>query len=301
MPSKKTTPDWHAVFERGFAERNENAASQWHIEPSTDEYHGDELIYHWHASALGGCTRAAVLKRAGMAPDPNTVDSEMGFEFGHAIHSAAEGFLKSDMKHLEAVSDGDWSVYSVEVGGAHPTLALKAQPDAVLLNGKELVVHDHKTEGGTALRIRKANAKEAGNSDESVSLSHKIQVTAGAMCTEARDKLPNIKRGMVLYMSKQEGRNKWDFHTETFAITSALRNAVLAKLTELEVAWNAYELGGILPPRLPAEEQYYGGVGPNWRCRARSADDPRGVYCASRSVCMVLPPIPEETQLRTIK
>ena len=300
MATKKNTIDWRAVFERGFAERNEREASQWHVEPSTDEYHGDELIYHWHASALGGCVRAAILKRAGLAPDPNTVDSEMNFEFGHSIHAAAEEFLKSDTNILSGVTEGEWSVYSVEAGGAHPTLPLKAKPDAVLWNGMALVVHDHKTEGGTSLRIRKANTKASGASD-GVSLGHKIQVTAGAMCTEARDGLAQIKKGMVLYMSKREGINKWDFFTETFTITSALREAVLAKLTELEVAWNAYELSGILPPRLPAEEQFYGGVGPNWRCRARSADDPRGVYCASRSICMALPPVPDENQLRTIK
>jgi hypothetical protein len=230
------------------------------------------------------------------------VDSEMAFEFGHTIHAAAEEFLKSSTKILYDVTDHEWTVYSVEVGGAHRTLALKAKPDAVLIDGTgNLVVHDHKTEGGTSLRIRKANTK-ATNASDGVSLGHKIQVTAGAMCIESRDGIePPIKKGMVLYMSKQEGKNKWDFFTETFTITDALRMAVLKKLIKLDLAWIVYEDFGTLPPRLPAEEQYYGGVGPNWRCRARSADDPRGAYCSSRSICMVLPPVPDENQLRTIK
>jgi len=292
-------PDFREVFARGFADRNERTRSEWHIEPSIDEYHGDELIYHWHASAIGGCLRQQILKRAGLATDPPTVDSEMAFEFGHAIHSAAEGFLKSDAHILEAVTEGKWTVYNVESGGAHPVLALKAQPDAVLVRYGELCVFDYKTEAGASLKIRKDKAKVAKSKD-GVSLEHKLQVTTGAIVIEARDNLPEIKKGMVLYISKKGDRNAWDFYREDFPITAALRKAVMTRYGELEEWWSRYEDFGTLPPRLDPEINF-GALGPNWRCRARDKDDDRGKHCEARSVCFGLPPVPLPAQLASIK
>lgn len=302
MTKADRLPDFHKLFERGYelAEADDNG--EWHSEPSVDEYSSGEPRWHWHASSIGGCVRAQILKRAGMAPDAATVDSEMAFAFGHTIHSAMEGFLLHSDKILEEITEGEWRVHSVETGGAHPTLPLKAKPDAVLVHRHgALAVMDTKTEGGSALRIRKEKLKTDDGKDGGVSLAHKLQVTAGAMCTEARGRLPEIKTGIMCYVSRKEGKNSWDFYREQFAITPALRKDVLARLDDLDTAWFNYESFGALPPRLEAEKQFYGGVGPNWRCRARSNDDPRGKFCASRSVCMALPPEPLAAQLGTIK
>ena len=294
--ASRALPDFRELFERGFADRNARESSEWHKEPSRDEYHGNEKIWHWHASAIGGCVRAQILKRAGMAPDPPTVDSEMAFRFGTVVHADAEEFLKAGI--LEDISGGRWSIYNVESGGAHPTLALKAKPDAVLVNElSEFVGFDWKTESGASLKIRKDKAK-ASKSKDNVSIEHKLQVTTGAIVVEARDNLPLIKKGMVLYISKQGDRNKWDFFREEFTITNALRLAVGARLSALETAWEKYEDFGTLPPRLDPEISF-GKLGPNWRCRARDASDDRGKLCPSRSVCFSLPPVPEAAQVAT--
>ena len=292
----RTLPDFRKIFERGFALREARTDADWHSEPSIDEFSLTPR-WHWHASSLGDCVRAAVLKRASLAPDPTTVDSNMAFEFGHTMHSALEEFLKAG-----ALFDGsgDWTVDSVEAGGAHPTLPLKAKPDAILKCGAEFVPFDFKTEGGTALRIRTSNQKSEGAAD-SVSPAHKLQVTAGAMCSEARNEIKKVKRGIVCYCSRREGKNLWDFDSQEFVIDDALRAQVTAKLSELDQAWNAYQLAGTLPPRLPAEPQFYGGVGPNWRCRAVGPGIDAGKFCAARSVCMALPPTPEPEQLGTVK
>ena len=296
--ARDSLPDFKQLFERGFAERNERERSEWHVEPSIDEYHGDEKTWHWHASAIGGCVRAQILKRAGMAPDPPTVDSEMAFAFGHVIHSAAEDFLNAHI--LEDITGGEWRAYNVEGGGAHPTLALKAKPDAILMNPlSELVGFDWKTESGASLKIRKDKAK-ASKSKDNVSIEHKLQVTTGAIVIEARDDLPPIKKGMVLYISKRGDRNVWEFFREEFTITAALRKAVMQRYHDLNEAWGRYEDFGTLPPRLDPEISF-GKLGPNWRCRARDASDDRGKFCPSRSVCFNLPPVPEPAQVATIQ
>src|ERR1035441_1583305 len=120
------------------------------------------------------------------------------------------------------------------------------------------------------------------------------------MCVESRDQLDNIKLGVMCYISRQEGRNAWDFYTEEFAITPALRAAVTAKLSELDMAWKDYEDFGQLPPRLDPEISF-GKLGPAWRCRARSPQEDRGKFCPSKSACMALSPTPLPAQLATIQ
>jgi hypothetical protein len=285
--------DFGQIFEDGLNAKNA-ASSEWHREPSYNEYRG-EYVYHWHASELAGCPRRAILKRAGVSLDATPVDSLIAFEFGHTLHKALEDIFGTIETDPLLLSEGDWGIISVEKGGPHPDLNLKARPDAILRNEGMPVLFDLKTEGDFARKMRLQYQKDTGAAD-AASFSHKLQITAGAIVAEGRGMVDQqVTRGMVAYVSRGSFGNSWTFDTQEFVIDEALRERVLDTVAYLDAAWDAYEVAQelALPPRLPEELKNGKYVLP-WQCRPRSKDDPRGKYCETRSACFDLPPAPIE-------
>lgn len=274
-----------ALFEQGFALKRAEDAAQ-HVEPSMDD---DGVVrFHWYASNLCGCVRAAVLKRAGWGSDPTTLNSSITFEFGHTMHRLCEAFLQSEA----AVTLGpNVEVIAVEQGGAHPTLPLKARPDAIFKVNGQYAVFDLKTESSFSNRMRKGEAKSL-NQSHAVRPEHQIQITAGAMVAEARGIVPErVTVGIATYVAKAEGRNEWIWNTEWFNIDSGHRASVLRAIESLDEAWAVYERDGLLPGRLPVETKGSNYVLP-WRCKPVDGTSPMGKYCEARSTCFSLPPEP---------
>ena len=255
---KKGLPDYEALLEAGFAER-ESEADQWHHEPS--EGPDGVTRWYWHASQLTKCPRALILQRAGLAKDPIPLDGFMAMEVGNAFHKVIEDFLAS---HPESMGD-TIEVISVEQGGAHKLLPLKAKPDHILRINKMPVVCDIKSEAGSAVKMR-LNEQKATKSYDAVRSAHKLQITAGAMVAESLGMYEGVSRlGLVVYISRQIGRNKWDTSVETFEITKDLRGEVILKVAMLEAAWLLWESGGPAPDCLPMEMRF-GKLVPNWMC-----------------------------------
>ena len=252
-------PDYEALMEAGFLAR-ESEQDQWHHEPSE----GPDGItrWYWHASQLAKCPRALILQRAGLAHDPISLDGYMAMEVGNSFHHVMEDFLASTP---EALGVGGIEVISVERGGGHSILPLKSKPDHILRINGQPVVCDIKSEAGSAVKMR-LNEQKATKSYDAVRASHKLQITAGAMCAESLGIYEGISRlGLVVYISRQIGKNKWDFSVETFEITKELREQVIQHVYDLETAWQMWRVDHIAPDCLPFEMRF-GKLVPNWMC-----------------------------------
>lgn len=257
-------PDYEALMEAGFQYR-ESAADEWHKEPSVGP--DGATRWYWHASQLTKCPRALILQRAGLARDPIPLDGFMAMEVGNAFHKVMEDFLAA---HPDALDNGI-EVISVEQGGGHRMLPLKSKPDHILRINAQPVVCDIKSEAGSAVKMRLNEQKETKSYD-AVRHSHKVQITAGAMVAESLGIYQGISRlGLVVYISRQIGKNKWDFSVETFEITQLLRDEVVARVNELERDWVRWETLHVAPDCLPYEMRF-GKLVPNWMC-ARHADE----------------------------
>ena len=150
---ERNLPDYEGLFEAGFRAR-ESAQDEWHKEPSV----GPDGVtrWYWHASQLTKCPRALILQRAGLARDPISLDGYMAMETGNAFHRVGEDFLASTPDALGS----DIGVISVEQGGGHKMLPLKAKPDHILLINGQPVVCDIKSEAGSAVKMRLNEQKE---------------------------------------------------------------------------------------------------------------------------------------------
>ena len=251
-------PDYEALMEAGFLAR-ESQADEWHHEPSVGA--DGNIRWHWHASQLTKCPRALILQRAGLAHDPIPLDGYMAMEVGNSFHSVMEDFLDA---HPDAMGSGI-EVISVEKGGGHSMLPLKSKPDHILRINGQPVVCDIKSEAGSAVKMR-LNEQKATKSYNAVRYSHKIQITAGAMVAESLGMYEGVSRlGLVVYISRQIGKNKWDFSVETFEITQGLRDDVVAAVDALEFAWLLWETQHIAPSCLPYEMRF-GKLQPHWLC-----------------------------------
>ncbi len=257
-------PDYEALMEAGFLAR-ESQQNEWHKEPS--EGPDGVVRWYWHASQLTKCPRALILQRAGLARDPIPLDGFMAMEVGNSFHSVMEDFLDA---HPDAMGSGI-EVISVEKGGGHSMLPLKSKPDHILRINGQPVVCDIKSEAGSAVKMR-LNEQKATKSYNAVRYSHKIQITAGAMVAESLGMYEGVSRlGLVVYISRQIGKNKWDFSVETFEITQGLRDDVVAAVDALEFAWLLWETQHIAPSCLPYEMRY-GKLVPNWMCARHAVE-----------------------------
>jgi hypothetical protein len=257
-------PDYEKLFEDGFNAR-ESAADAWHKEPSIGP--DGILKWYWHASQLAKCPRALILQRAGLASDPISLDGRMAMEVGNALHKVGEDFLAA---HPDALGSGI-EVISVEQGGAHSVLPVRAKPDHILRINSQPVICDFKSEAGSAVKMR-ANAQKEAKAYDAVRPAHKLQITAGAMVAESLGIYDGVSRlGMVIYISRQIGRNVWDFSVETFEITQGLRDDVVAAVDALEFAWLLWETQHIAPSCLPYEMRF-GKLVPNWMCARHAVE-----------------------------
>jgi hypothetical protein len=275
----KGLPDYEALMEQGFLMR-ENLADQWHQEPS--EGPDGVTRWYWHASQLAKCPRGMILGRASLATDPIPLDGYMAMEVGNAFHKVMEDFLDVTP---EALGLGGIEVISVEKGGAHKRLPLKAKPDHILRINEQPVVCDIKSEAGSAVKMR-LNEQKATKSYDAVRHAHKLQIAAGAMVAESLGMYTGTSRlGLVVYISRQIGKNKWDFSVETFEITQELRHEVIVRVCELDQAWENWVINGIAPDCLPMEMRF-GKLVPNWMC-ARHAEAFERIVQEQRAVRMV--------------
>ena len=261
---ERNLPDYEALMEQGFLAR-ESAQDEWHHEPSAGP---DGVVrWYWHASQLTKCPRALILQRAGLAKDPIPLDGYMAMEVGNAMHKVMEDFLA---EHPDALGS-DIGVISVEQGGGHKMLPLKAKPDHILLINGQPVVCDIKSEAGSAVKMRLNEQKETKSFD-AVRHSHKVQITAGAMVAESLGIYKGVSRlGLVVYISRQIGKNRWDFSVETFEITAELRERVTAAVNNLEAYWTRWEAERIAPDCLPYEMRF-GKLVPSWLCARHSVE-----------------------------
>jgi hypothetical protein len=260
----KGLPDYEALMEAGFLAR-ESMQDQWHHEPS--EGPDGVVRWYWHASQLTKCPRALILQRAGLAKDPIPLDGYMAMEVGNSFHKVMEDFLASTP---EALGVGGIEVISVERGGGHKVLPLKSKPDHILRINKRPVVCDIKSEAGSAVKMR-LNEQKSTKSYDAVRHAHKVQITAGALVAESLGMYEGLSHlGLVVYISRQIGKNRWDFSVETFEITQDLRAEVVDRVNALEAAWVKWETLHVAPDCLPYEMRF-GKLVPNWLC-ARHAD-----------------------------
>lgn len=270
------TPDFRVLFENGFAAIDAAEESNWH-----DTTFDESGIPYVHCSSIAGCPREYVLKAAGEATDGNTVDSGINFAFGHSLHSSLEQTFK-----LIPEFDG-WTWIGVEQGGVHSKMPLTGKPDACLRSpALQPVMFDLKSEAGQGKQMREKEAV-ATKAVDAARHEHKLQITGGAMIYEDLGIVDEaITTGMVLYVSRQIGKNVWDFSTVLFEITSALRAEVAREVTHKANAWLKYKEAGELPPRLPMEMSW-GRMQTPWKCAPRDKEnDMRGKYCSARFNCM---------------
>lgn len=239
--------------------------STWH-----DESKNPTGIYHWHASSLSGCPRAAVLKRAAKATDGHTLEGALTFAVGHLYHALMERGAP-----LYAAEEPRFAVLALEEGGYHPDIPLAARCDALLAwNGLPVLV-DYKTEKPQAAQRRRAEQEQFGQAHP-VRGEHRIQLTATAMVMEACKQTPEpISEARILYINKINGMPD----QQPVVIAQADRDLVMFLVERLEKHWSRYAKTGELPPRLTGNDE-------TWRCRARSEKDAKGIWCEARSWCM---------------
>jgi hypothetical protein len=243
--------------------------SQWH-----DESHKPDG-FHWHASSLTFCSRREILKRAGYVMDMDDPDQAMLLEQAKMIHEWMERAITSYC----ADPMNEATVLCTEVGYTHPTLNLRAKPDALLeIRGVPVLV-DYKTEKEGGMSRRQDAAKAAGLRT-SARYEHQIQLAATAMCLETNG-YPAISEGRVWYLSRQE----WFTDEQPVDLADPLlRKEVERLIHNLDDAWEAYQAQAILPHRINLEERPYD----KWRCAVRPKEPPKGKFCPARSVCMDL-------------
>ena len=304
----KNPPRIQTLFERGFELRNDvgykyeklEPPAGWHQEPAPCP---DGVVRpHWHASALAGCPRQQMLKRAKLPSDGRPLNSEITFSFGNTVHALLEEFSSATVEETSLPSlvfDGRIQHIGAETGGClHPgqDLALKARADWVFGIDDEFAIQDLKSEGTHLFRVDAA--KESGAKDLAKD-EHKLQIACNAIIQEGRGLVPKpVKYGVVTYCSKlaakdRQGRayskNEWKFDDQWFLITDELRERVYHKIDELNDAWEQFETDGTLPDRLPDQLMPWGTLSTHFLCTPRGKDDDRGKYCEMRSVCFSLP------------
>lgn len=267
IQKKNTNPDFAELLRRQFAKEK----SEWHSEPS---YGIDGLKrWHWHASSLSECTRANILKRAGMGTDPVPLNSNLTTYTGSMVHALFERALPSN--------DLNIGVVCVEQGGAHRTLPLKAKPDGIIRWNDVLYCIDYKTGAGFGAKMRPIDYEDGCKPE------HKLQITAGTMVAESRGLVAeSINYGMLIYVERVDNsRNDYRIDVRTFEITQDMRDTVERKVFELEEAWRLYEETGQLPDRLDITT--HPG---KWKCLPMSKTNECGKWCQARSACYSLPP-----------
>lgn len=268
-------------------EADEKADGDWHKPDGA-----------WHASSLGGCTRQAILARAGFGVDGTPRSGLMTFSMGHAIHDRVERWAKAyeaveprfKLVEVEVGGTRDWSVFNND--GVTRRTRLKAKPDMICSWEGRLSVFEIKSERsacpfckkGGAAYWREKEAAELGYASP-VKYEHWLQMTASAMVREPV--LGPILEGRTLYV----GKNDWLIQAVPVDVGDAImRSNVVSRLQELERAWAGYVESGTLPKRIsPADKSNA------WRCDLRTPSerkgefDPRGRYCPARSACMSAP------------
>ena len=254
--------------------------SQWHVNP------GPDGVYRWHASALGSCTRQQILKRAAaergeFVIETDPLESRLVFDLGHHYHALMEDGIKASPQY---------DLIGVEMGGHHPTLPLAALADIVYRHEGEVLIAEVKTESLYAGKHRREESWLAEDMETMTSArrEHCLQMAAQAIVLEATDgphEIETIERGWVVYISKESGE-----HDQQPAIIGPeLRDQVYSRIEVLEACWRRYLADGTLPDLLADElkvdkrskppREYFA---PNWLCRPRADDDPRGLYCRVR-------------------
>jgi hypothetical protein len=264
------TPDFREVFARCF----EAIAAH----PTGDTWHGTEFdangVPYVHASNVSGCPRQFVLHASGAESDGNTVDSSMNFALGNSLHKT----LEDGLKYLDGF-DG-WTCLFSEHGLTHSKMALKGKADAILrAPSGQTVLFDLKSEAAQSKTMREKQYADR------VRPEHKLQCTAGALLAEDAELVADrIETGMICYVSRQLGKNAWDFESIPFEITEALRGEVAECVANRVEAWNKYRDTQELPPAL-AKVFQYGKLAVPWLCNPRSAIDRRGKFCEFRTAC----------------
>jgi hypothetical protein len=262
-------PDFSAWLEEGAAALDAADTEGWH----GVEFDKDGVPYV-HASSVSGCPRKFVLQASGAISEGNPVASVMNFALGNTIHTLFENTLK-----VLPQREG-WSVLTVEQGLTHSKMALKGRADAILISpSSEYVLCDWKSEAATSKTMREKQYADR------VRPEHKLQCTAGALLAEDAELVSDrIETGMICYVSRQLGKNVWDFESIPFEITEALRAEVVDCVTNRVEAWNKYRDTNELPPAL-AKVFQYGKLAVPWMCNPRSAIDRRGKFCEFRTAC----------------
>jgi hypothetical protein len=163
-------------------------------------------------------------------------------------------------------------------------MALKGKADAILrAPSGQTVLFDLKSEAAQSKTMREKQYADR------VRPEHKLQCTAGALLAEdAKLVSDRIETGMICYVSRQLGKNVWDFESIPFEITEALRAEVVDCVTNRVEAWNKYRDTNELPPAL-AKVFQYGKLAVPWMCNPRSAIDRRGKFCEFRTACAGCP------------
>lgn len=239
--------------------------SEWHQESDDDP----DKPFSWHASALGGCPRAQILKRAGLAIDGLTLKSKLNFEVGHIVHGLFENGA-AVYKDIEP----DFELVASEFGARHETLNLAAKCDSLVRWQGDLVLLELKTEHELAAKRRKEDAAERG-AISSARPEHALQATATAMCLEPH--FGPIEQARICYVSKN---NLWT-DQQPIALNQELRTEVTRRVQILDAMWEAYKRDQSLPAKLSHPKEV-------WMCSPRSTSDPKGKWCQSRTACMGL-------------
>ena len=239
--------------------------SPWHEESN--------LSWNWHASSLGDCSRAQCLKRRGLDLDGHTEEAQAFFDLGSWWHRRWE---RDCLLYEEA--EPRFKVHAVEAGGRHPNINLKARMDMLFSWDGNFVVLDVKTEQSFARKHRVDDAERLGL-PYAYKVQHQIQVATGAVIAESLIPGLRIHSGRIFYINK----NSLAVDQVPVPITDTDREWVCNRVQNLEDMYAQFEASNWkqLPPQLH-------GCSPDdtWKCKPRSKDDPRGMYCPSRQACM---------------
>lgn len=241
------------------------AYSGWHDEGSKDEY-------KWHASGLTFCSRREILKRAGYVMTTDDPDQAMLLEQAKMIHEWMERAITAYC--ADPVNEAQ--ILCTEIGYTHPTLNLRAKPDALLeIKGVPVLV-DYKTEKEGGMSRRRDAAKQSG-AKTSARWEHQLQLAATAMVLETNG-YPAITEGRVWYLSRQE----WFTDEQPVDLgDSLLRMEVERKIHDLDAAWEAYQANATLPHRINLEQKPQ----EKWKCATRTKEPTKGKFCPAYSVC----------------
>lgn len=251
---------------------NKAGEDGWHQRPGPD---GKWL---WHASELSfGCTRRAILTRAGMNTDPTPLKGELTMLMGTVFHKQVE----QAWPYLMGSTGGKAKLVMAEKGYHHKDIPLASKPDALLeVDGVGLVVFEVKTEHEMAAKRRGDEAREEGRYT-TAKHDHMIQLAAQAEVLESNGIGP-IHQGVVFYVSKN---NMWIELAPVDLEESILRREVYRIVDGFEKAWAEFEQGAmhkdiVVPKRLPG----FASSPPDWRCRPVKGGV-AGEFCPCRTIC----------------